>query len=783
MTAPPLALRRLGEGRLRVHLGGTADAAAREVLAWLRNQEEVEHVAVESETGSVEIRYRQPKTAAGAFLVNLRDRLFAANRAPAPAGFRVVLVHRMRGRARFRAEGATIDELLGLSAWLEQQPGVHRARPAPAGCSVVVLYDEATTTDVALLAAIADTAPQDWPPAKTLANRSIGWTRLALDTAVLAATATGIVPSPVAAAAVAATAVPVARRALDALRRRRASIDLLDLAAIGISVGTGQPATGAFITWLLGLGDLVLEHTQDRARQAISKLMHLEATDAWRIGPGGALERVGVRSLSPGDRVVVEAGERVPADGLIVRGVAAVDEKALTGESLPRVRKRGDRLLAASVIVEGHAVVELDRVGGDTTAARIVQILEGAGAKPMTLQRHAEAVAERLVVPTFGIAGAAALAAAQLDRMTSILITDFGTGVRIAVPTSALAAMTVAARGGILVKGGQYLERLAAADVIVFDKTGTLTCGEPRVRAVHPCGRWPLREVMALAAAAEQRQVHPVAAAIKAYAADLGLPVPVAEVGGHEYTIGSGLRAEVAGREVLVGGRRLMRARGVRIDGPEGEVERHRAAGESVLYVAVDGALQALVAYADAPRPESASVVSALRGGGRRSVVLLSGDGRAPVEALARALGADAAYGELLPEQKVHKVEQLQREGHVVAMVGDGINDAPALAAADVGVSLDGGAAVALETADVVLLRGGLEKLPEAFAMGDGAMRHVRRGLALVIAPNAVAIALGALGLITPGVAALVNNGSTVAAALAALSPLLWSPKRQEPTP
>jgi Cu2+-exporting ATPase len=655
---------------------------------------------------------------------------------------------------------------------------VQRANPAPAAASILVLFDPKVTSDEALLKAIAASDPRTWPAAPPLPSAGSGWMKTAFNTGVLAATATGVLPLPVAAAAVAVTAIPPARRVLTALGEKRLSVDLLDIAAIGISVGTGQPATGAFITWLLGVGDLVLERTHDRARHAISKLMKLDASDAWRVGKNGEVEQVAVKRLAIGDRVVVEAGGRVPADGFVVRGTASVDEKALTGESIPKERRPGERVLAATVVVDGQIVVEVDRVGGDTTAAKIVQILEGAGAKPMTLQRHAESIADKLVLPTFGIAGGAAAFASQINRATSVLITDFGTGIRIAVPTSALTAMTIAAREGVLVKGGQYLERLAKADVIVFDKTGTLTIGEPVVRDVRSFGKLGSDLVMALAAAAEERQRHPVAEAIRAHAQKLGLAVPAADLGSEEYAIGVGLRARVDGHDVLVGGKRLMTSRGVWVAHAQSAVDRYLAEGVSSIYVAVDGTLEAVVAYADAPRYESAEVVKALRAGGRRQVVLLSGDAREPVEAVGRAVGVDRAIGELLPEQKAEHVRELQRGGKIVAMVGDGINDAPALAVADVGISLDGGADVALETADVVLLEGGLAKLPAAFAIADRAMAHVRRGLGLVIAPNAVAIALGAVGLITPGVAAVVNNGSTVVAALAAVSPLLFSRKR-----
>jgi P-type E1-E2 ATPase len=230
---------------------------------------------------------------------------------------------------------------------------------------------------------------------------------------------------------------------------------------------------------------------------------------------------------------------------------------------------------------------------------------------------------------------------------------------------------------------------------------------------------------------------------------------------------------------VLVGGKRLMVAHGVWIAHAQSTVERNLREGVSSIYVAIDGALETVVGYCDAPRAESADVVRALRANGRREVILLSGDADGPVQSVGRAVGVSRAYGELLPEDKVRHVKELQRAGKIVAMVGDGINDAPALAVADVGISLDGGADVALETADVVLLEGGLSNLPHAFEISDRAMAHVRRGLGLVIAPNAVAIVLGALGLITPGVAAIVNNGSTVVAALAAVSPLFLGSGRR----
>jgi heavy metal translocating P-type ATPase len=791
-----LVMQRVESGRIRVKAARDSEDELAKLLSWLATRPEVLRVSRRPKAGIVEVSYRDEAGIPGSFARSLSDRLFLLNRPP-PGRPRIDLIHALAGRARLRVTHGDADAPLRLASWLETLSGVLRASASPASHSVLVTLDPLVRTPEELLAAARSSEQNQWPEAPTQPRRT-GWRLTLANTAVLGATLSGVLPVPAAGVAAALTALPSAGRALRAAKEKRVSVDLLDLAAIGISIGTGQPVTAAFITWLLGIGDLLLEQTSDRARTAISKLMKLDADTAWRLrpagstllptsgGPGagrsceGEVEHVSARRLSVGDLIVVEAGGRVAADGVVLRGMASVDEKALTGESMPRERGPGDRVLAATVVVDGQIVVEVERTGTDTTAAKIVQILEGAGAKPMTLQRDAERVADRLVLPTFGVAGAAGLLAAQIDRVTSVLITDFGTGIRIAIPTSALTGMTLAARRGILVKGAQYLERLSRADVVVFDKTGTLTGGEPEIIDVAAVGVMLPREAIAFATAAEARQSHPIAEAIRRYAAQNGVIAPDAELGSESYAIGRGVCARVRGHAILVGSARLMADHGMdpaRSTRGKLAMQGHAAKGASSLFVAIDGEIAVVIGYADTPRAESREVVKALQADGRRQIILMSGDARASVDAVARSIGIDQAFAEMLPEDKAEHVRSLQRAGRVVAMIGDGINDAPALAVADVGVSLDGGTDVALETADVVLLDGGLRKLPDAFLVADDAMRRVKRGLGLVIAPNAAAIVLAALGLMTPGAAAIVNNGSTVAAALAAALPLLGRTK------
>ncbi len=705
----------VARGRLLIR-GVSADTEAlRKLLDWLRERDEVRIATFRRTSGLVEVHYEDTSRFPGAFARRVQDFVFTLHRLP-PKPLQVEVLHSLSGRVRLRTQGLEDDDILRLAAWAAGQPGVHKASASPASSSLVVTFDPGLITAQALAEALRTSDPATWPPAPEPPRRV--WGSTAFNSVVLAACAARVAPVPVLAVGVALTGIPLAQRTFHSLSGRRITVDLLDAAAVSISLATGQPQTAALITWLLGIGDLLLERSADRARSAISRLMQLEVPRAWRLTPGGHVEQVKADRLKVGDIILVQSGESVPADGSVESGAAWVDEKALTGESEPRARERGDRVLAASVVGEGSLRIRVERVGVDTTASKILHILEGAGAKPMTLQSRVDRVANRLVLPSFGLAGAAGLWAGDVGRATSILITDFGTGVRIVVPASALVAMTMAARQGVLIKGAQYLERLAQSDTIVFDKTGTLTLDVPEVVDVVPAAGWRERELVALSAAAELRQSHPVAEAVRQHAARLGVEVPQPEPGTEEFAVGRGVCAHVGGRRVCVGSARWVQQHGVQPEQASTALVRPLSGGTATLWISIDGQLAGGMAYTERLRPESARVIQALKDGKRRRVVLLSGDLPERVTEVARRLGVDEAVAELLPEEKAEYVRGLRRQGRIVAMVGDGINDAPALALADVGISLRGATDVALETADVVLLRGNLR----------GAAAGVRRG-------------------------------------------------------
>jgi heavy metal translocating P-type ATPase len=777
-----IKLRALGGGRLRL-VGVKPDSETeRALIDWVCERSAVASLE-RPRPGAFELRLVRSDATAARSLAALRDRLAALCRAPAPTTVRrFALVHSLPGRARFRVVEGPPETASSLATWLRDDHRILRVVASPAAGSLLIGYDASLLSEFDLVRLVQSSDPAEWPavPDPPGSAASSKWKSI-FDTFVLAATVIGGLHPAVEGGAVALTALPVLGRAARALAGKRLTIDTLDVGAIGIALGTGRASTAALITWLLGVGDLILERTADRARRTMSARAHLEAKHAWRVGPSGVADEVGVKDLQVGDRIVVYPGERIAADGLVVDGAATVDEKPLTGESLPRSREAGATVHASTVVVEGQIVVQVHRAGAETTAARIVRMLEAAGNKPMTLQRTAESIANKLVLPTIALGATAGALSGNLDRLTSVLITDFGSGVRIAVPTAALSALAVAADQGVLIKGGQYLERLSRTDAVVFDKTGTLTLGEPEVREVVMLGARSRQEVLAFAAAAESRHKHPIATAMRNVAALAGATELAAELGSERYTIGSGVEAMVDGVRVFVGRRRMMRDLGLDTAEIDAIACRHKRLAASSLYVAIDGHLEAAIAYADKPREESASVVAALRAGGRREVLLMSGDSRSVAEAIAERLGVDRVMSELMPEDKARHVRALQREGRVVAMVGDGINDAPALALADVGISLQGGSDVALGTADVVLVDGGLSKLPRAFELADDAMKQVRAGLAIVLAPNLIAMALGALGVCPPALAAIVNNGSTVISGLVGLAPLVRQRLRRSP--
>jgi heavy metal translocating P-type ATPase len=437
------------------------------------------------------------------------------------------------------------------------------------------------------------------------------------------------------------------------------------------------------------------------------------------------------------------------------------------------MRAKGEPVFAATVIRDGQLTIRAIRVGTATTAGQIARLVESAPIGDTRMQNHAEKLADRLVLPTLALAAGTAAVTADFNRFLSLVIIDYGTGIRVAAPTSVLASMTHAARAGIIIKSGAHMEKLAEADTVIFDKTGTLTHGSPEVLGIIGYEQSITeRHLLGLAAAAETKLQHPVANALRVKAQEMGANIPYCEE--TKYRIGLGVEGQVNGYYLHVGNERLMRQSEINVAAAEADRAQLDQQGYSCIYVAVDGKLAGLVPFTDRIRPESREVIQRLHRLGVKNTVMLTGDNAVVARAVGRRLGLSRQFAEMLPADKAEVIQQFQRDGNVVAMVGDGINDSPALSFADIGIAMKHGAEVARESADVVLMEDSLWKLVKAVEISRGAVRLIHQNYAIVAGLNTLALALALPGgLIVPEITALISNGSAILASLNGIRPLL----------
>jgi Cu2+-exporting ATPase len=578
------------------------------------------------------------------------------------------------------------------------------------------------------------------------------------------------------------SAWPIFARAFESLiQRNRLNVDVLDASATAVLTLQGHWPTAAFMVCLVNLADYIRDSTMEQSRRAISAVLDYQHDRAW-VERNGEKVQVPVEAIQPDETVVVYTGERIPVDGMVLAEEAIVDQHMLTGESMPVSKQPGDRVYAATVVRDGKLYLKAERVGSETEAAQIVRLVQEAPARDTRIQNYAEQWADALVPFSFFGAGTMAMLTGNLNQAAAILIIDYGTGIRVAAPTTVLASMTKAARQGMLIKGGRHLEKLAEVDAIVFDKTGTLTVGYPTIERVLAYSRqFSADQVLALAAAAEQRLHHPVAEAIVREAQARQLTIP--ERLDSDYTLGLGVEARVNGYTVCVGNQRFMDVKGMQItQRAQRDLARLDREAATPLFVAVDGHICGLLAYADPLRPEAPAVLQALRAQGIREIVILTGDHPNVARRVAETLGVSRYIAEVFPEEKATVVRELQQAGHVVAVVGDGINDSPALAQADVGIAVNGGTVVAQETAHVALREGDLWQIPGAFSVAREGVHLIRQNWQLIALPNTLALSLACVGLLGPIGATMISNGSAIVALGNALRPL-FSAYNPRPVP
>jgi heavy metal translocating P-type ATPase len=558
----------------------------------------------------------------------------------------------------------------------------------------------------------------------------------------------------------------------------RLNVDVLDALAVILHSIEGFLFGPALMLTMIEGGESIRDATA-RIANVSTRCLQADLTREVNLRRDGEQLTLPLHAVLAGDVVILFAGDQIPVDGTVVLGQSSLDVRSLTGESVPRCVEAGDQVLAMSVLLEGHLEIVTEAVGDQTRAGQISLLLQEAPVCDSRVGNYAAQVADRFVLPTLGMAAVAYGLSGSLGQAASLLMLDLGTGLRVSVPTSILAALNGAAGKAILVRSGRSLEALSTVDVVVFDKTGTLTTGEPALLHLEVLDeRFSEADVLQLAASAEQGLNHPIALAITAAAAARGLePLPVEQWQCH---IGRGVCASQAGRALLVGNRRFLLEEGIDPPVPSRRADLRVA---TPVMLAVDGRLAGVLHVADQLRPDAAELIQAL---GRRGISchILTGDAEAVALQVGQQLGLPPSqvHAEALPDTKADVVRRLKQEGHRVAFVGDGINDSAALAYADVAVSFRHGSDMARETAEIVLGGGQLSQLLDAYELARFSFQVVQQNIALVAVPNLTALVLGVFVPIPALLAIMINNGSCILAALNALRPLRFS-AAPEPRP
>ncbi|HKM68808.1 MAG TPA: heavy metal translocating P-type ATPase [Stellaceae bacterium] len=596
--------------------------------------------------------------------------------------------------------------------------------------------------------------------------------RLDLDLAIcttslpLAAIAQFAMPAllPVSAAVFAYTAIPSFRGAYEVLfKERRLGVDVLDSIVVMGCLATLQVFPGAILAWCLSVGRYLVRRTEDNSKKLLLGAFGKQPRYVWLVKDGIELE-VPLDRLDKGDVVAVHTGEMVPVDGIIVDGLAMIDQHALTGESVPAEKGVGDRVFASTVMVAGKVHVAVEQSGSETATARIAQILNDSAGYKLASQHKGERLADKAVIPTLCLGGLA-LTTLGPPGAVAVVNSDLGTGIRMAAPLAMLSTLALCAQKGVLVKDGRALDLLCEVDTVLFDKTGTLTRERPEVgRIIGANGLNPL-QILRFAAAAERRFHHPIALAILQKAEEEGLRLPLTDA--TQYKVGYGITVGIDGHRVRVGSRRFLELEGVpltrEVEGALDEVHRE---GHTMVMVAVDDELGGALELRASIRPEVGGIVQGLRERGIKHIAIISGDHEAPTRRLAEELGMDRYFAQVLPADKADYVEKLQREGRKVCFVGDGINDAIALKKANVSISLRGATSIATDTAHVVFMEQGLGKLCELRDIARDLERNVRNSWLMILGPNLACVA----GVFTLGFgigASVVANNVAALAALA----------------
>ena len=582
-------------------------------------------------------------------------------------------------------------------------------------------------------------------------------------------------PAPIRAAYTVWRSIAFVWKGVRCLLRRRLEVEVLDALSIGVSVLRGDFSTAGSVMFLLNLGSLLEEWTRKKSLDDLARSMALNVDKVW-VRSQGTEVLLPLTKVQPGDEIVVRSGNMVPLDGTVIEGEAMVNQAALTGESMPVRKAKGATVYAGTVVEEGECVFLAKAAGGANRYDKIVAMIEESEKLKSSTENRALELADKLV--PWCLAGTVVTYALtrNVTRAISILMVDFSCALKLSMPLAVLSAMRECGTAHITVKGGKYLEALAKADTIVFDKTGTLTRATPQVVDIIPFSNSEKDDVLRLAACLEEHFPHSMANAVVRAAREQGLSHEEmhSEV---EYIVAHGIASRVGGERVVIGSYHFVfEDEHCIVPADEQEKFDRMPAEYSHLYMAASGQLVGVICIADPLRPEAASVLRQLHKLGIRNAVMMTGDSYRTAEAIARQVGVDQFFAEVLPEDKANFVQKAKAEGHTVVMIGDGINDSPALSAADIGIAINSGAAIAREIADVTIKADSLEELVTLKTIANALQHRVNSNYRFVLSFNSTLIALGALGILQPAASAMLHNLSTIGISLRSMTNLIQKP-------
>ncbi|MCM3511936.1 heavy metal translocating P-type ATPase [Carnobacterium inhibens] len=536
--------------------------------------------------------------------------------------------------------------------------------------------------------------------------------------------------------------VPIFIKAIQALRMKAFSIDLLVSIAVIGALYIGEYTESSIVTFLFLFGDYLEMRTLEKTRSSLRELVDMAPQEASILRIDGKIETIPVEDVEEGDRVVIHPGGKIPVDGKIVSGKASINEAAITGESVPVSKSMNDKVFSGTIIDTGYLEIIAERVGDDTTFAKIIELVEEAQESKSKAEKFLDKFANIYTPAVVVLSILVYVITSDLHLAITFLVIACPGALVIGAPVSNVAGIGNGAKNGVLIKGGEIMDKFSKVDTLVFDKTGTLTKGKPEVTDIHTFNNTNTKKLLELVAKAETISEHHLGQTIVKEAQSRGLDFSAMEIKDGEAIKGNGIKAVVNNQHIIAGNRKLMKAENVTIPtSVETYAVKREKAGNSAVFIALEGQLAGIVSIADQIRDDAEIALAQMRENGIKKIVMLTGDNKHTAEAVAKVLGLDEFHAELLPENKVEYVKQLKESGHIVAMAGDGINDAPAIATADIGLAMgEGGTDISMETADVVLMADKLMQFSHAYSLAKATTRNMKQNI--FIAVGVVAILL-----------------------------------------